>query len=86
VATLPVDAQPAALDETLADLEFTTLDALLSALPAERRERLAAAVDRELTSLTLSGEVRERTRRALLVKELRRLVALPRLEMTAGAH
>jgi hypothetical protein len=86
VATLPIEAPPSALDETLADLEFTTLDALLAALPSERRETLAAGVDRELASLTLTDDVRERTRRALLVKELRRLVGMPRLELTAGAR
>jgi len=85
VATLPIDVAPSALDETLADLEFTTLDALLAALPSERRRTLAAQVDRELVSLDLTDDVRERTRRALLVKELRRVVGMPRLELTAGA-
>jgi hypothetical protein len=85
VASLPADTQPAALDEILADLEFTTLDALLIALPSDRQETLEAGVDRELAALTLTEEVRARTRRALLVKELRRLVGMPRLELTAGA-
>ena len=46
---------PAALDETLADLEFTSLDALLGALPADRREALASEVERELAGLEARG-------------------------------
>ena len=86
VATLPEDSHPAALDETLADLEFTSLDALLGALPMDRREAIASEVERELAGLKLADDVRKRTRHALLVKALRRLIGLPRLELTAGAH
>ncbi|HLE60499.1 MAG TPA: hypothetical protein VI700_03085 [Thermoanaerobaculaceae bacterium] len=86
VATLPEDSQPAALDETLADLEFTSLDALLGALPMDRREAIDSEVERELAGLKLADDVRKRTRHALLVKALRRLIGLPRLELTAGAH
>lgn len=86
VATLPEDSQPAALDETLADLEFTSLDALLGALPMDRREAIDSEVERELAGLELADDVRKRTRHALLVKALRRLIGLPRLELTAGAH
>ena len=85
VATLPEDTGPAALDETLADLEFTALDALLVALPADRGEALAFKVDRELAGLGLAGDVRDRTRRALLAKALRRLIGLPRLELRPSA-
>lgn len=86
VATLPEDSQHAALDETLADLEFTSLDALLGALPMDRREAIDSEVERELAGLELADDVRKRTRHALLVKALRRLIGLPRLELTAGAH
>jgi hypothetical protein len=86
VATLPEDSQPAALDETLADLEFTSLDALLGALPMDRREAIDSEVERELGGLELADDVRKRTRHALLVKALRRLIGLPRLELTVGAH
>lgn len=86
VATLPKDSGPAALDETLADLEFTSLDALLGALPVDRRKALASEVERELAGLELASDVRDRTRRALLVKALRRLIGLPRLELTPSAH
>jgi len=86
VSTLPEDGQPAALDETLADLEFTALDALLGALPVDRREAIASEVERELAGLKLANDVRKRTRHALLVKALRRLIGLPRLELTVSAH
>lgn len=85
VATLPENSRPEALDETLADLEFTSLDALLGALPADRREAIATEVEHELAGLKMAGEVRSRTRHALLVKALRRLIGLPRLELTANA-
>jgi hypothetical protein len=86
VSTLPEDGLPAALDETLADLEFTSLDALLGALPADRREEIASEVERELAGLKLADEVRNRTRHALLVKALRRLIGLPRLELSVSAR
>ncbi|OFV80437.1 MAG: hypothetical protein A2Y78_02475 [Acidobacteria bacterium RBG_13_68_16] len=86
VSTLPEDGQPAALDETLADLEFTSLDALLGALPVDRHEAIASDVERELAGLKLADDVRNRTRHALLVKALRRLIGLPRLELTVSAH
>lgn len=86
VSTLPEDGQPAALDETLADLEFTSLDALLGALPPDRRDALASEVDREMAGLKLADVVRNRTRHALLVKALRRLIGLPRLELSVSAR
>jgi hypothetical protein len=86
VATLPENTRPEVLDETLADVEFTSLDALLGALPADRREAMASEVERELAGLKLSEDVQNRTRHALLVKALRRFVGLPRLELAAGAR
>jgi hypothetical protein len=85
VATLPEASGPEALDQTLADLEFASLDALLGALPADRHEAIAFEVESELAGLGLAEAVRERTRHALQVKALRRLIGLPRLELTAGA-
>ena len=55
VSTLPEDAQPAALDETLADLEFTSLEALLGALPPDRRERSPRRSSSELAGLKLAA-------------------------------
>jgi len=86
VETLPENSRPEALDETLADLEFTSLDALLGALPADRRRTIESQVERELAGLKLASNVRDRTGHALLVKALRRLIGLPRLELSTRAH
>jgi hypothetical protein len=86
VSTLPEDGRPSALDETLADLEFTSLDALLGALPQDRRDAIASEVEQELAGLELTDDVRKRTRHALLVKALRRLIGLPRLELNVRAR
>ena len=86
VMSLPAGGEAAALDETLADLEFATLDALDRSLPVERREAMAAEVDAELAGLNLALDVRERTRRALVAKAVRRAVGLPRLEMGGCAR
>jgi len=85
IATLPPDLEPAAADEILSELEFTTLDALLAALPEERRRQVEAEVAADLAGLDVAAEVRERTRRALLLKAVRRLVGLCRLELDACA-
>jgi hypothetical protein len=85
VVSLPTNVEEATLDEALADLEFTTLDALLGALPAEMRNVTVSEVEAEMADLQLADEVRERTRHALVVKALRRLIGLPRLEVAAGA-
>jgi hypothetical protein len=85
VVSLPTNVEEATLDEALADLEFTTLDALLGALPAEMRNVTVSEVEAEMADLQLADEVRERTRHALVVKALRRLIGLPRLEVATGA-
>jgi hypothetical protein len=85
VVSLPTNVEAATLDETLADLEFTTLDALLGVLPAEMRDVTVSEVEAEMADLQLAADVRDRTRHALVVKALRRLIGLPRLEVAAGA-
>ncbi len=85
LASLPPDGEPAALEATLADLEFGALGALEAALPPELRAELAAEVERDLGGLAVEPEVRERTRRALAIKAARRIVGLPRLELGASA-
>ncbi len=86
IATLPVGGESAALDETLAGLEFAALEALARALPGDASEAIRTGVDEEVAGLEMEEEVRERTRRALLAKALRRVVGLPRLEIGAGAR
>ncbi len=81
VSSLPADGEPAALEETLADLEFGTLGAFEAALPPETRADLGAQVERDLAGLAVGPDVLERTRRALAIKAARRLAGLPRLEL-----
>ncbi|MBZ5587893.1 MAG: hypothetical protein LAO05_04965 [Acidobacteriia bacterium] len=85
VATLPPDLEPATADEILTELEFTTLDALMGALPSERTQEIAREVADDLATMKLEPDVEERTRRALSLKNVRRMVGLPRLELDAGA-
>ncbi len=85
VASVPADGDPAAIEKALADLEFGALDALARGLPADARRSIEREVGESLNRLGLEKDVRERTRRALLVKAVRRLVGVPRLELDAGA-
>lgn len=85
IAGLPTGGDPAALEETLAGLEFTTLDALFAALPPTHRDSIATEVERELGRMPMAEDVRTRTRRALLIKATRRCVGLPRLELRSDA-
>jgi hypothetical protein len=86
VTSLPADGEPGAVDGILAELEFAALEAAELALPPARREELAAQVEGEVAGLALAPDVRERTRRALLAKALRRLLELPRMEIGSGAR
>lgn len=85
VASVPTNGDPAAIEKALADLEFGALDALARALPADAKGAIEREVGESLDRLGLETDVRERTRRALLVKAVRRLVGVPRLELDAGA-
>ncbi len=85
VASLPADGDPAAIEKALAELEFGALDALARALPDDAKRAVESEVGESLDRLGLETDVRERTRRALLVKAVRRLVGVPRLELDAGA-
>ncbi len=85
VRSLPPEGESGAVDDTLAALEYATLDALLQALPTTTRQAIEREVEADLAGLAVEAEVRERTRRALLRKAVRREVGLPRLEVAAGA-
>ena len=85
VSTLPPDLDPAAVDGILSELEFTTLDALMGALPDQHKRQIDSEVADDLASLDVEPDVRVRTRRALVLKKVRRLVGLPRLELDACA-
>jgi len=84
VATLPADAPVAALEATAAALEATALDAVVGALPEERRAALLAAV--AATELAAGGEALPATaRRSIRLQHVRAALALPRLELTGDA-
>ena len=84
ISSLPAGGDPAALEETLSALEFTTLDALLEAIPADRRLGLESGVEAEIAGQTMTEEAIVRTRRALRLKAVRAMIGLPRLEL--GSH
>ena len=84
VASLPRDAEPAALEQALAELELGGLEALARALPAERRAEIERAVAEGMAGLAVEPEVRERTRRALLLRAVRLAAGVPRMELDAG--
>lgn len=85
VASVPPEVEPAAIEKALAELEFGALDALARALPPAAQRALEVEVGESVERLGLAPEVRERTRRALLIKAVRRLVGVPRLELDARA-
>ena len=85
VGTLPSDLDPAAADEILNELEFTTLEAVMGALTDRQRSEIDRNVATDLDGLHVEADVRERTRRALVLKSVRRLIGLPRLELDACA-
>lgn len=85
VASLPADGDPGTLEQELSDLEFEALGALEATLPAEFAAEVGGGVERDLAGLAADAEVVERTRRALAIKAVRRLVGLPRLELGASA-
>jgi hypothetical protein len=85
VASLPPDGEPAAVEKALADLEFGALDALARSLPPDAAHAIERDVGESVDRLGLEPDVRERTRRALVIKAVRRFVGVPRLELDAGA-
>ncbi|MGE5236670.1 MAG: hypothetical protein ACM3O7_10000 [Acidobacteriota bacterium] len=83
--TVPDGLAGEVLDETLARLEVTSLDALASSGSESSRSQLERAVAQELFGLELEAAVRERTTRAIRRKLIRELVGLPRLECPPDA-
>lgn len=85
VATVPSEAPAAAVEEALSRLEIGALEALAGALPAAERERLDAEAEAAAQGVDASSEVGRRTRRAVLLRSVRELVGLPRLELGGDA-
>lgn len=86
VATLPVDAPAAAVDQALAQLELGALEGLAPLLPEESRRRVAAEVEGALAAFHGEREVGDRTRRALLLRHWRQELGLPRLGLLEADH
>jgi hypothetical protein len=84
VESLPFDADPAALDDTLSRLELAALESAAAKLPRETRAELEERIAGELVGLAVEGAVRLRTERALRLRLVRKLLGLPRLELLAG--
>jgi len=76
-----IDLPPAMLEERLCALESVLLAGCWRALPAAERERIEAASVAAAAASGATGEARERTRRAIRDRELRRALGLPRLEL-----
>lgn len=81
VATLPESAPPAAVDQALTQLEKEALQRLARLVPSERRREVEQRVEQSLEGMTGDPRVVERTRRALLLREWRCELGLPRLEL-----
>lgn len=81
VRTLPASAPPAALDQALANLEAEAVERLAALLPAACREAAQRRVQEVLAEVSGDPQVVERTRRALQLREWRRELGLPRLEL-----
>jgi hypothetical protein len=76
-----IDLPPAMLEERLCALESVLLAGCWRALPAAEREQIDAASVAAAAASGATGEARERTRRAIRDRELRRALGLPRLEL-----
>jgi hypothetical protein len=85
VETLPQDAPPAALEATATTLEATALDAAAAALSAERRRSLEGELQAALLAAGGAGELTATARRAVVVKLLRGMFGVPRLELAGDA-
>jgi hypothetical protein len=86
IESLPGDADPAGLDETLGRLELAALESAAARLPTEVRRGIEATVEAQIRGLDVAGDVRERTLRALRLRAIRELLGLPRLELAPDGH
>ncbi len=81
VRALPAGAPAAAVDQALANLEVEAVERLAALLPAACQEAAQRRVQDVLAEVSGELQVVERTRRALLLREWRRELGLPRLEL-----
>jgi hypothetical protein len=85
LGTVPATAPVGAVEESLSRLEVGVLDALLGALPDEERARLEGDATAAAVGVDPLSEVGRRTSRAVLLRGVRELVGLPRLELSLDA-
>jgi hypothetical protein len=83
VGSIPGAAAADVVEETLAKVELGALDSLAAALPATDRERLEAEAEAMVAGVDAASEVGRRTRKAVLLRGVRELLRLPRLELGA---
>lgn len=81
IASIPRDADPSAADEVLAQIEGGSVTRLLAALPDDDRRELEREVELAAQELPDDPDVRERSRRAMMLRALRGRLGLPRLEL-----
>ena len=81
VRALPAHEAIPRLEEQLIEIEKSLLDALLAALPAETERELQDEVEKGLAGHKLDPKVAERTRRANLLRLMRRRLGMPRLSL-----
>lgn len=81
VNSLPRDAPPAAVDQALAQLEVGAVERLAELLPGEHRQRAQERIAGALAGLAGEPGMLARTRRAVSLREWRRELGLPRLEL-----
>ena len=85
VETLPADAPAVALAATGASLEATALDAAAAALSPAGRQSLQVDVAAAVAAAGGEDAMAGRARRAIVVKVLRALFGVPRLELESDA-
>jgi hypothetical protein len=83
IDSLPTEAAPAAIDETLGRLEQAALDTVGVLLPERIRVAIETAVQESMAGVTGDGRTLARMRKALLAKERRRAIGLGRLSLPA---
>ncbi len=80
---LGCDEMPLALlEDHLFSLETVLLDGCWRSLPDSHRQEISTRADATATASGAEGDIADRTRRAMRDRELRRLLDLPRLELT----
>ena len=72
----------AVVEDHLFSVETVLLEECWNALPESEKQQISARANTTAESSGAEGEVAERTRRAMRDRELRRLLGLPRLELT----